>query len=96
MQTIELGVNLLLAYLALGFVFAAIFVTLGVAQIDPAARGTSPAFRLLILPGVAAFWPLMLVRWIASRNAEPPATPPPAPSPAFEEETDWTEVETTP
>jgi len=54
------------AYAAIGVVFAVLFVTRGVGRVDPAARGSSWAFRLLVLPGVAALWPLMLLKWVRS------------------------------
>ena len=52
------------AYAVAGFVFAAVFVSSGVQTLDSEARGSGVAFRLLIAPGVAAFWPMLLVRWI--------------------------------
>ena len=58
-------------YAALGLVFAIGFVGVGVHKLDPAARGTSIGFRLLILPGVAALWPMFLARWTrGQRNAQ--------------------------
>lgn len=51
-------------YGAVGFVFALAFLTIGIGRIDPGARGSGLGFRLTILPGVVAFWPWMLVRWI--------------------------------
>ncbi len=57
-----LGVGLI--YLACGLLFAVAFVTVGVGRVDAAARGSSLGFRLLILPGAAAFWPLLAVRWV--------------------------------
>jgi hypothetical protein len=51
------------AYLGLGLAFAAVFVTVGVGRVDPAARGTSVSFRLLILPGTAVLWPVLARRW---------------------------------
>lgn len=50
-------------YLSGGLMFAIAFVTRGVGTVDAAARGASWGFRLLILPGVAALWPVMLTRW---------------------------------
>ena len=64
-------VNLFLAYVALGIVFALAFVWKGAGRIDPVAREGTWGFRLLILPGSAALWPLLLRRWIAG-----PAVPP--------------------
>ncbi len=51
------------AYALAGIAFALGFVTVGVARIDPAARGTSVTFRALILPGSAALWPVLAVKW---------------------------------
>lgn len=59
------------AYSLIGLVFAGLFVSLGVQKLDPEARGSGIAFRLLILPGVAGFWPMILARWIRGLP-EPP------------------------
>ena len=56
-------VYVLAAYAGLGFVFAVIFVWRGIARVDAGAQGTGLLFRLLVLPGVAAFWPMFLSRW---------------------------------
>lgn len=58
-------------YLAGGFLFAIPFVLFGAKQIDPHAAHGSWGFRLLILPGVMAFWPLLLRRWMKGVH-EPP------------------------
>lgn len=58
-------------YALLGLVFALAFITIGVQRIDSQANGSSTGFRLLIFLGSAAFWPLLLHRWIAGKN-EPP------------------------
>jgi hypothetical protein len=50
----------LTGYAVLGFVFALWFVAAGVTRLDPNARGSGIAFRVIILPGVAALWPLLL------------------------------------
>ncbi len=55
------------AYAAAGVVFAAAFVIRGVQRVDPAAKGAPLGFRLLILPGCAALWPLLLGRWMRAR-----------------------------
>ncbi len=51
-------------YLALGIAFALPFAFFGAGKIDPAAKKGSWGFRLLIIPGVAAFWPLLALRWM--------------------------------
>ena len=58
-------------YLLCGLVFAVPFALLGVKKIDPHAAHGSWGFRLLILPGTMAFWPLLLKRW-ASGAKDPP------------------------
>lgn len=60
-------------YLACGFLFAVPFVLLGVLQIDARARHGSWGFRLLIIPGMLACWPLLLRRWIKGRHEPPEA-----------------------
>jgi uncharacterized membrane protein YeiB len=66
-----LFVDALSLYLALGVVFAVVFVSVGVKRIDSQAVGTGVGFRILIFPGSVAFWPLLLRRW-ARGIAEPP------------------------
>jgi hypothetical protein len=51
------------SYSGLGLLFAVPFVWAGVQRLDPEAKGSGIGFRLLILPGVAAFWPMFLYRW---------------------------------
>ena len=64
MMAAEWFVNLLTGYVALGLVFAIAFVTTGVGRVDPVAKRSGIGFRMIILPGVAALWPLLLARWI--------------------------------
>ena len=63
-------VRLMGLYAALGLVFAVPFVLVGAGRVDPAARGGTWGFRLLLLPGAAALWPLLAWRWL--RGAGPP------------------------
>ena len=62
---------LLEAYLACGLVFAIPFVLVGVKKIDPHAAHGSRGFRLFIIPGTMAFWPLLLHRWATGVNKPP-------------------------
>lgn len=50
-------------YGSAGLLFAVAFVTRGLSRVDPQTRGASWFFRLLLLPGAAAFWPWLLLRW---------------------------------
>jgi hypothetical protein len=66
----DLFVYALEAYSATGLLFAAVFV-FRVQNIDSEAQGSGIGFRFLILPGVAALWPLLLARSLRHRT-EPP------------------------
>lgn len=56
----EVIADLLIAYAAAGFVFACAFVTLRVRQ-------GGWGFRLIILPGSAALWPVLAMRWMRNK-----------------------------
>jgi hypothetical protein len=53
------------AYLAAGILFSVPFITRGVTRIDEGAAGSGFGFRLIIIPGVIVFWPLLLKKWMA-------------------------------
>jgi hypothetical protein len=63
--------NLLTGYAVVGAVFAVAFVTVGIRAVDPVAKGSGAGFRLIISPGVAALWPLLLTRWVGKRAGSP-------------------------
>lgn len=58
-------------YALLGLLFAIPFVLVGAGRIDPVAKDGTWGFRLLILPGVIAFWPLLARRWLDGAGAPP-------------------------
>ena len=59
------------AYAGVGIVVGSAFVIRGIGVIDHATRGAGAPwhFRLIILPGAAALWPLVLTRWIRAGRA---------------------------
>lgn len=59
----EFILGLLWAYTALGCLLGLAFILIGLGQVDPAVRGPMPLFRLLMFPGAALLWPLVLRRW---------------------------------
>ncbi|HWQ32671.1 MAG TPA: hypothetical protein VNQ79_07290 [Blastocatellia bacterium] len=65
----EWFVTIFIIYLIIGALFALIFVTVGISRLDSAARGAGFGFRLLIVPGAAALWPVLALRWM---NGAPP------------------------
>ena len=49
-------------YLLVGLLFVPFFVIIGAGRIDPAVQQSTWGFRLIIMPGVIALWPLLLLR----------------------------------
>lgn len=54
-------------YLAAGILFAGPFVIKGAGRLDQKAREGSWGFRLAIVPGAIALWPVLASRWWRSR-----------------------------
>jgi len=52
------------AYLAIGIVVGVAFVARGIGRAMPGAGSVSAGARILILPGCALLWPVILRRWI--------------------------------
>ncbi len=55
-------------YLALGLVFAALFLIFGIRKVDAASIGAPVSFKLVILPGVVVLWPFLLIKWLFRRQ----------------------------
>jgi hypothetical protein len=60
-----------LAWLGIGLAFAVAFVLFGAQRVDPTAAHGTWGFRLLIVPGVAALWPILLLRWARGDRSPP-------------------------
>jgi hypothetical protein len=56
-------------YLVVGLATAVAFVSVGIGQVLPHGMGASLGARLLIIPGAAALWPYVLLRWLQARGA---------------------------
>jgi hypothetical protein len=69
LQAISVGVAAIEAYAIAGVVFAAVFLTRGIAQVDPRVVGAPRTLRLLNLPGIVALWPLFARRWATGASA---------------------------
>jgi hypothetical protein len=69
--TAMLLVHALEIYVLLGVVFALPFAVSWVGRIDPHAAAGTWGFRVVIVPGVIALWPLLASRLIRRRR-EPP------------------------
>jgi len=64
MTVAELVVTLCELYVVSGVLFAIAFLPRGILRLDERLHGSPYAVRLLILPGVAALWPLFAWRWL--------------------------------
>lgn len=67
MVIISLILLLVAVYLACGFIFAIVFVLKGVDKVDEGAHGSGWGFRLIIIPGVMVFWPILLGKWMKAK-----------------------------
>ena len=64
MMFVEIMLYIVTAYLIGGVLFFLPFVIKGVTVIDEGAHGASIGFRLIIIPGVIIFWPVLTRKWI--------------------------------
>ena len=67
MEVIQFGIYCLLMYVVIGLIFSIFFYGKGLHQIDEAGVGSTFGFKLIILPGILVFWPLLLAKWIKLR-----------------------------
>lgn len=65
---VRLTISALAIYLLIGLIFAVPFVTLGIGRIDEGAKESRWGFRMIVIPGVIAVWPLLLRKWMHSPN----------------------------
>jgi len=52
---------LVMTYLTIGLLFSIVFVARFIDRLDESAQGASWTFRLMIIPGSIALWPLLLI-----------------------------------
>ncbi len=64
-------VDVVCLYAGIGVVVALWISFRGLHRLDPVAGHGTWGFRLLILPGLAALWPLMLARCVQGRGQPP-------------------------
>lgn len=59
----EFLVESAMIYAVIGVLFGVAFALRGAAAIDPVARHATRGFRLLVMPGAALLWPVLVLRW---------------------------------
>ena len=73
METVVSIIFIILAvYLAFGLLFALIFIFKGIEKIDTSAHGASRGFKIIIIPGIMALWPVLLNKWIKAPHPRLP------------------------
>ncbi len=58
-------------YVAVGIVFALFFVTMGAGRMDASVQQSTRGFRVMIVPGAIALWPLLAWRWLRGEQHPP-------------------------
>ena len=53
-------------YLLVGVLFVIPFLMKGLNKIDEGANGSTIGFKIIIIPGVIVFWPVLLSKWMKS------------------------------
>ena len=51
-------------YLVLGVLFVIPFLMKGLNKVDEGANGSTIGFKIIIIPGVIVFWPVLLSKWM--------------------------------
>lgn len=67
-EAAKVVVALFEVYALAGLGFAVLFLPRAIARLDHRIVGSPKTVRLLILPGVAALWPLFAWRWMAGER----------------------------
>jgi len=64
----ELIILIVKGYLMCGLIFAIPFLLFGIQRVDPSAQNSTGPFKLMVLPGVTVFWPLLLTRLLRGKE----------------------------
>lgn len=61
---VQLVLIIVLIYLMLGVLFVIPFLLKGLTKVDEGAHGGTIGFKIIIIPGVIVFWPVLLKKWM--------------------------------
>ena len=61
---VEIILLIIAIYLSLGLVFVIPFLAKGLTKVDKSAKGGTIGFKIIIIPGVIVFWPVLLRKWM--------------------------------
>jgi hypothetical protein len=71
LATARLIVDTITIYLAIGAIFALVFLWKWVGRLDPLAAHGTIGFRVLVFPGVTTLWPLFAIRLLRGASSPP-------------------------
>ncbi|RNC80004.1 MAG: hypothetical protein ED557_12800 [Balneola sp.] len=54
---------IVLIYILIGILFSILFIWKGLSKVDHGVEGSGKLFKVLIFPGLVAFWPLFAAKW---------------------------------
>lgn len=66
MMVVEIILIIVGIYLLLGVLFVIPFLVKGITKVDEGAHGGTIGFKIIIIPGVIVFWPVLLGKWMKS------------------------------
>ena len=55
-------------YPVLGVLFVFPFLVKGLTKVDKGAHGGTIGFKIIIVPGVIVFWPVLLSKWVKANR----------------------------
>ena len=58
-------------YIGVGAIVGIVIASFGLARLDSEAENAGAGFRILVFPGIAALWPILLRRYLRG-GGEPP------------------------
>ena len=64
---VEAVLIIVLIYLLLGVLFVIPFLMKGLTKVDEDAHGGTIGFKIIIIPGVIVFWPVLLTKWMKKK-----------------------------
>ena len=65
---VEIILIVVAIYLLLGVFFVIPFLLKGLTKVDEGAHGGTIGFKIIIIPGVIVFWPILLNKWIKAKR----------------------------
>jgi hypothetical protein len=68
MLVVKIILLVVLIYLLAGALFVIPFLFKGITKVDEGAHGVSIGFKIIIIPGVIVFWPVLLKKWMKANR----------------------------